>query len=120
MEHCIQFLKGEGGSKGLYGNQEQRDLAKISRPLLLEAIKKFEKEEIGIDSDIKIQEHPECTNAQQEKFKKDLTALISLVEDDKVLNPFCELSGDLVTIDTGEVMDPLIAQCMYDLEEIGQ
>lgn len=120
MEHCIQFLKGEGGSKGLYGNQEERDLAEISRPLLLEAIKKFEKEEIGIDSDIKIHEHPECTIAQQEKFKKDLAALISLVEDDKVLNPFCELSGDLVTIDAGEVVDPLIAQCMYDLEEIGQ
>ena len=59
MEYCIKFLISEGGSKGLYDNQEERDIVKISRPVILEALKKFEKEEIGIDCDEKILEHPE-------------------------------------------------------------
>ena len=41
MEHCIRFLNGEGGSKGLYGNQEKRDLVEISRPINSEALSKF-------------------------------------------------------------------------------
>ena len=120
MEHHIKFIKSEGGSKGLYGNQDERDVVEISRPVILEGLRKFEKEELGVDSDIKILEHPESSIAEQEKFKKDLSSLICLVDEGRIINPFMETSSDLVTLDTGEVMDPLIASCMYNVEEIGE
>ena len=120
MEHYIRFVKSEGGSKGLYGNQEERDVVEISRPVILEGLKKFEKEELGVDTDMKILEHPESSIAEQEKFKKDLDSLIRLVDEGRIINPFMETSSDLVTLDTGEVMDPLIARCMYEVEEIGE
>ena len=62
-------------------------------------------------------EHSESLTSEQEKFKKDLAALIKLVDDERVIYPFMETSSDLVTLDTGEVVDPLIAQSMYGCEE---
>ena len=47
-------------TKGLYDNQEQRDVVEIPSPVILEGLKKFEKEEPGVDSDEKILEHPEA------------------------------------------------------------
>ena len=58
-------------------------------------------------------EHSESLTSEQEKFKKDLAALIKLVDDERVIYPFMETSSDLVTLDTGEV----IAQSMYGCEE---
>ena len=43
MEHYIWFVKSEGGSKGLYGNQEERDVVEIPRPVILEGLKKMKK-----------------------------------------------------------------------------
>ena len=42
QEHCIQFLKDDGGTKGLYGNPEEKELIEISRPGILRALKEFE------------------------------------------------------------------------------
>ena len=74
---------------------------------------------MGIDSDEKILEHSMISIAEQEKVKKDLSSLISLVDEEKIINAFLKTSSDLVTLDTGEVVDPLIASCMYNVEETG-
>ena len=65
-------------------------------------------------------EHPESSAAEQKKFIKDLRALLSLVEQGVIINPFKETSQQLITLDTGEVMDPEIINCLREASTIGQ
>ncbi|KAJ8371539.1 hypothetical protein AAFF_G00307400 [Aldrovandia affinis] len=65
-------------------------------------------------------EHPESSAAEQKKFLKHLKALCDLVKDDKVVNPFKEMGPDLITLDTGEVMDHEIANCLREAPNIGK
>ena len=41
------------------------------------------------------------------------------MNENKVVNPFSELEPELVTLSTGEVMDPVIANCLRDAKMIG-
>ena len=50
QEHCIQFLKEEGGPKGLNGQTKDKDVIKISMPGILRAIKQFEDQLEGVDN----------------------------------------------------------------------
>ena len=70
QEHCTQFLKEEGGPKGLYGQTEEKDIIEISRPGILRAIKQFENQLDGVKSTScePVKEHPESSIAEQEKF----------------------------------------------------
>ncbi len=55
-------------------------------------------------------EYPESSAAEQNKFLKHLKAMCELVSEGKVVNPFRETSRlGLITLDTGEIMDPEIA-----------
>ena len=53
-------------------------------------------------------------------FLKDLKDLLCLVKEGTVVNPFKETGPDLVTLDTGEVMDPLIASSLKEAPNIGK
>ena len=121
QEHCIQFTKHEGGPKGLYGQTEERDVIEISRPGILRAIQQFEGQLDGVNqADKSIKAHPESSNAEQKKFINHLSSLLRLVDEDKIINPFSETSEDLITLDTGEIMDPEIAACLGMVEEVGE
>ncbi|KAJ8393227.1 hypothetical protein AAFF_G00062990 [Aldrovandia affinis] len=65
-------------------------------------------------------EHPESSAAEQKKFLNHLKALCDLVKDDKVVNPFKEMGPDLITLDTGEVMDHEISNCLREAPNIGK
>ena len=43
-----------------------------------------------------------------------------MVYDKKIANPFTEIDQDLITLDTEEIVDPLIANCMRDVEEYSE
>ena len=43
IEHFIKFIKSAGGLRGLYGNQEERDIVEISRPVILNGLKNLNK-----------------------------------------------------------------------------
>ena len=81
QEHCIQFLKEEGGPKGLYGQTEEKDVIEISRPGILRAIKQFEDQLEGVDNTPcePVKEHPESSTAEQEKFIRQLYVFLRLV-----------------------------------------
>ena len=72
QEHVIKLLKSEGGSKGLYGNPEEKDMVEISRPIILEALNYFENREILGKITKKCFPHPESSVSEQAKFIKDL------------------------------------------------
>ena len=61
-----------------------------------------------------IKPHPERSEAEQKKF---IGALLKLVDEEKIINPFCETSNDLITLDTGEIMDPEISACLGMVEK---
>ena len=65
-------------------------------------------------------EHPESSTAEQKKFLKHLKALCDLVKEGTVVNPFKEMGKKLITLDTGEVMDPEIANCLREAPIIGK
>ena len=118
-EHCIKFLKEEGGPTGLYGDEEEKDVIEISRPGILRAVKAFE-DQLQVKASDEILEHPESSKAEQQKFVTQLTALLQLVEDEKVINPMREQSPHLLKIDTGEIMDTEVTNCTAMLEDNGE
>ena len=64
-------------------------------------------------------EHGEAAIHVQKKLVKNVNALVNAVEEKKVANPYLEQHGDLVNIVTGEIMDPLIAQSLRNMKELG-
>ena len=65
-------------------------------------------------------EHPECSTAEQNKFLNHLKSLCDLVKEGSVVNPFKETSPELITLDTGEVMDPAIVDSLRTALTTGQ
>lgn len=67
-----------------------------------------------------ITKHPVSSRAEQVKFIKQLDSLLTLVEEEKIINPFRENSKNLITLDTGEMMDPEVTKCLAMIEETGE
>ena len=65
-------------------------------------------------------EHPESSVAEHKKFIKHLNVLCDLVKEATVVNPFNETSSELITLDTGEVMDPAIVDCLRNAPAVGK
>ena len=65
-------------------------------------------------------EHPESPVAEQKKLIKHMNALCDLVKEGTIVNPFNETSSELITLDTSEVMDPAIVDCLKNAPTIGK
>ena len=65
-------------------------------------------------------EHPESSVAEQNNFLRDLKALLYLVKEGTVVNAFSKIGPELVTLDTGEVMDLVIVNCFREAPNIGK
>ncbi|KAJ8403174.1 hypothetical protein AAFF_G00353910 [Aldrovandia affinis] len=104
----------------LYGQHEEKEIIELSKPEVLWAIDEFEGACFSASSNKESLEHPESSAAEQKKFLNHLKALCDLVKDDKVVNPFKEMGPDLITLDTGEVMDHEISNCLREAPNIGK
>ena len=120
QEHSIQFLKEDSGAKGLYGQQESKEVIELSKPEVLRAIDEFECACVSASTPNESLEHPESSVAEQKKFIKHLNALCDLVKEGTVVNPSNETSSELITLETGEVMDPAIVDCLKNAPTIGK
>ena len=76
QEHSIQFLKEDSGAKGLYGQQESKEVIELSKPEVLRAIDEFECACLSASTPNESLEYP----AEQKKFIKQLNALCDLVK----------------------------------------
>ena len=106
QEHSIKFLRENSEAKGLYGQPEEKEVIALSKPEVLRVIDEFENAVLSASNKEVNLEHPESSVAEQNNFLKDLKALLYLVKEGTVVNPFKETGPKLVTLDTGEVMDP--------------
>ena len=120
QEHSITFLKEDSGARGLYGQQEEKEVIELSKPEVLRTIDEFESAYFNASNNNDIFEHPESSAAEQNKFLNHLKALCNLVKEGTVINPFKETGPELITLDTGEVMDPAIADCLRKAPNIGK
>ena len=60
QEHSVQLVKSDGGSRGVYYDQEEKEMLEISRPEVLRVINKSEYA-IGEHTDAEVNEHPESS-----------------------------------------------------------
>ena len=68
--------------------------------------KEFENASLSASNEDVSLDHPEYPVAEQKKFLRDLKALLTLVNEGTVVSPFKETGrAELVTLDTGEIMD---------------
>ena len=112
QEHSIKFLKEDSGTKGLYGRQEENEIIELSKPEVLKVIAEYENASLSMPKTYACAEHPESSSAEQRKFLRDLKGLTNLVTEGRVVNPSKETGPELVTLDSGEIMDPEIAKCL--------
>ena len=120
QEHSNQFLKEDTGAKGLYGQQESKEVIELSKPEVLRAIDELACACFSASTPYESLEHPEVSVAEQKNFIKHLNALCDLVKECTVVNPFNETSSELITLDTGEVMDPAIVDCLKNAPTISK
>ena len=120
QEHSIKFLKEDSGTKGLYGQQEEKEVTELSKPKVLRVIEESENVSLSTSNKEVSLEHPESSIAEQEKSLRDLKTLLSLVNEGTVVNPFKETGPELVPLDTGEVMDPLIVSSLKAAPKVGK
>ncbi|KAL8591565.1 hypothetical protein ACOMHN_055532 [Nucella lapillus] len=118
QEHSVKFLK-EGGTKGLYGQPGEKEMIELSRPEVLRILDEFEGACFS-PSDKKAVEHADSTHAEQTKFLNDLKTLCKLVTEGTIINPFKEAGSDLITLVSGEVMDPEITKSLREALHVGQ
>ena len=114
QERSIIFLKENSEAKGLYGQPEEKEVIALSKPEVLRVIDEFENAVLSASNKEVNLEHPESSVAEQNNFLKDLKALLNLVKEGTVVNPFKETGPELVTLDTGEVMDQVIVNCFRE------
>ena len=119
QEHSVQLVKSEGGNRGVYYDQEEKEMLEISRPEVLRVINEFEYA-IGEHTDDGVKEHPESSVYAQRNLIKHLNAMVKAVDDDLVSNPYLETDpNEFVSIMTGEIYDPEIYNSMKEIKSKG-
>ena len=120
QEHSIKLLKDTAGAKCLYGQQDEKEVIELSKPEVLRIIEESENASFQSTNKSANTHHPESSSAEQKKFFEDLKALSNLISEGNIINPFKETGSDLITLYTGEVMDPEVANYLRDAQNIGQ
>ncbi len=67
QEHSIKFLKEDSGTKGLYGQPDEKDIIELSKPEVMRIIDEFENA-ISPSNKVVAAEHPQSSDAEQNKF----------------------------------------------------
>ena len=122
QERSIWMLKEDGGPKGLY-NQVEKMVIELSRAEVLRVVEEF-KDGTGHINPETNKEHPESSTSEQQKLISQVSSLLELVKEQIIVDPYLETESELITLDTGEYMDPevfgslkqmpLIGKAMYD------
>jgi len=120
QEHSIKFLKEDSGAKGKYGQQEEKDVIELSKSEVLRLTEEFESACLLAPARKVSIEHPEASETEQNKFLGHLRGMLEVVEDGRAINPFKEMGSDLVTLDSGEIMDPEIIKSLNEASGKGK
>ena len=84
----------------------------LAKPEVLRSMDEFERACFPASRKQQRAEHPDGEAAEQKKFLNHLKTLCGLVEEGTIVNPFKVTIPDLITLDTAEVVDPAIIDCL--------
>ena len=107
------LVKGEGGAIGLTENPQAFLRWMVAGPEIARVITEFEKRDNRTLTQSDMQHH-EQTKEMQEAFKKDVTALVDVIDD--MGNPFLEESADLLAIDSKNLANAAVIQTVRSIE----
>lgn len=113
-EQVNALVKGDGGAVGLTNNPSALRRWMVAGPEICRMIREFEESTCHEDP----LKHHEQTPAAQVTFAKEVANLISTIDD--MGNPFSEDSGDLLTLDTKDIMDPAVVKTVNSAFSVGQ
>ena len=111
------LVKDEGGAISLTENPAAFLRWMIAGPEIASVITEFEKHITRSQSKNEKQHH-EQTREIQTTFKKDVTALVDVIDD--MGNPFQEESVDLLVLDSKNIADVPVIQTVRTIEKLGQ
>ena len=120
QEHSIQFLKQDCGPKGLYGETAEKLAIELSRADVLRLIEEYEVASQGIDPEQINVEHPESSISEQKSYMNQIQSLLMLVKKQTIINPYEDTGKELVTLDTGECMDPEVTKSLLQFPQVGK
>ena len=120
-EQNNKLVKGDGGAVGLTENASQLLRWMVSGPEMARAVNEFESslELIQCEQSKSINvKHHEQTKSVQKSFVNQVKSLVDVFGE--MGNPFLEQSGDLLVLDTRDIIDPNVADTVRHIEEIGK
>ena len=103
--------------KCLYGQVQEKAAIELSKAEVLRVIKLFEYARINTVQSDSI-EHPESSASDLQIFLHQLKSLLDLVDQKLLIDPYGDTDNELVTLDTGEYVDPEISKCLQELPTI--
>ena len=112
-EQLNALVKGDGGAVGLTEHPAALRRWMVAGPEISRMIQEFECNSIH-----SLTSHHDQSHNSQVTFKKDVEALVDAFCD--LGNPFLEDSGDLMTLDTKDIMDEEVVKSIRNAQNIGQ
>ena len=79
QEHSVKYLKDGGGTKGLYGQPEEKEVIELSKPEVLRVLEEFETNVLE-SPEKDTTAHPDSATATQGKFMRELTSMVNVVK----------------------------------------
>ena len=119
QEHSIRMLKEDSGSKGLYGQTEEKLIIELSKAEVLHTIEEFECASTHVTQTVNT-EHPKSSAPEQQTLLEQRNFLLSLVNQGIIINPYEEAGYQLRILNTGEYVNPEVSKCLNELPSIGK
>uniref|UniRef100_UPI00358FF46D uncharacterized protein n=1 Tax=Myxine glutinosa TaxID=7769 RepID=UPI00358FF46D len=111
-------VKGDGGAVGLLQNPRALLRWMVAGPELARVVHGFETVALESSTSKNNLKHHEHTLSAQVSFAKEVTTLIQVIDD--MGNPFTDESGDLLVLDSRDIVDSEIADNVRSIENLGQ
>ena len=112
-EQVNAMVKGDGGAVGLTGNASALRRWMIAGPELSRMIQEFE----GKLADGDLRKHHQQISSYQVSACKEVKSMVAVLTD--MGNPFAEDSGELLRLDTKDIMSAEVVQSVRNLPQIG-
>ena len=114
-EQSNAVIKGDGGAVGLTENTSALTRWTMAGPEISRMIEEYEMLQSTANTSPR---HHDQYPAVQLKFQREVTQLISVISD--LGNPFTEDRGNLLTIDTKEIMDQVVVESVKQVIKLGK
>lgn len=101
-------------------SRRKKEVIELSKPEVLGATEEFESSCSFTEGSKHSFEHPESAATDHKQVLNYLKSLVKFVSEGVIIYHFTETGSGLITLDTGEAMDPEVAKSLSDAPNIGK